>query len=156
MWWPGTESNRRRQPFQGWIRSGLSYSLQRENGVFLSRKQPIYWDNNGTRFWPVKIASPILVPPLFFATRPRNSVTRLNREERRKCVGKTQLALSVIGTGDSMAILAWGEGLWLEREQEELWRTSRSTGREIFRPRPEPRSKSCSGVVCAMTKMTKR
>jgi len=23
-WWPGTESNRRRQPFQGWIRPGLS------------------------------------------------------------------------------------------------------------------------------------
>ena len=70
VWWPGTESNRRRQPFQGWIRSGLSYSLQRENAASLSRKVPIYWDNNGTRFWPVKIASPMLVPLSFFATRP--------------------------------------------------------------------------------------
>ncbi len=61
-WWPGTESNRRRQPFQGWIRSRLSYSLQRKNAAYLSRQVSIYWDNNGTRFWPVKIASPILVP----------------------------------------------------------------------------------------------
>ena len=28
VWWPGTELNRRRQPFQGWVRPGLSHSKQ--------------------------------------------------------------------------------------------------------------------------------
>jgi hypothetical protein len=32
---------RPRQPFQGWVHSGLSYSLQRENAASLSRKVPI-------------------------------------------------------------------------------------------------------------------
>ena len=56
--WPGTESNRRRQPFQGWIRPVLSHSKYTTKAASMSRKQPIYWDKNGTRFWPVKIASP--------------------------------------------------------------------------------------------------
>ena len=64
-WWPGTESNRRRQPFQGWIRPELSHSKQRMKAASMSRKPPTYWDKSGTRFWPVKIASPLLSRPVF-------------------------------------------------------------------------------------------
>ena len=48
-WWPGRELNPRRQPFQGWIRPELSLSKQRVKAASMSRKQPIYWDKNGTR-----------------------------------------------------------------------------------------------------------
>ena len=43
-----------RPRFQGRTRSHLSYSLERENSVALSREVPIYGDNNRTRFWRVK------------------------------------------------------------------------------------------------------
>jgi len=50
MWWPGTESNRRRQPFQGWLRPELSLSYQRTKATSVSRKLPVFGTVMGQTF----------------------------------------------------------------------------------------------------------
>src|ERR1017187_3095217 len=65
LWWPRTESNCRRQPFQGWTGLGLQPSFERYKPPPVSRKRPFDWDSNGTRFWPVELAfNPASPPPL--------------------------------------------------------------------------------------------
>jgi hypothetical protein len=60
MWWPGTELNRRRQPFQGWNRPALSYSKHYTNLLRLSRKRPFIGTVMGQDFGRSKFALPLL------------------------------------------------------------------------------------------------
>jgi len=56
MWWPGTESNRRRQPFQGRIRSGTSCSNQTTCVDSAAPEPSLFWDSNGTEEWDSNLA----------------------------------------------------------------------------------------------------
>jgi hypothetical protein len=51
----------------------------------MSRKPPIYWDKNGTRFWPVKTAFPLLsnsaTPPIRTIARETPADVDLNGKE---------------------------------------------------------------------------
>jgi hypothetical protein len=68
----------------------------------LSRKVPIYWDKNGTRFWPVEIASPMLVPSRSLQSSRRRFCDQFEQGRKEGCSQRRESSVRAGAGGTSI------------------------------------------------------
>ena len=79
MWWPGTESNRRRQPFQGWIVQGYHINNKGQKPPQCPENSPFIGTRMGQDLGRSKLPLPLLSYSVLRVQASRRCSTRRER-----------------------------------------------------------------------------